>query len=294
MPGPRWSGRHEEVRHPMSNEPQPAGQPAPDGGSYEHLIITRRADVAYVTLNRPEVHNAFNARLIAELSQVFTALPQDEALRAIVLAGAGRSFCAGADLNWMRSSLDFTQADNHADALKMADMLATIDACACPVVARIHGAALGGGVGLAAVCDIVIAADNVKFGFTEARLGIAPAVISPFAVRKIGASAARALFTTAERFSAARAREIGLAHTVVPEAELDAAVAAALIEIVRNGPHAVRASKRLARTILAIPMPEAREMTAQTIAALRVSAEGQEGIRSFLEKRSPSWMAADV
>jgi methylglutaconyl-CoA hydratase len=134
----------------------------------------------------------------------------------------------------------------------------------------------------------------VKFGFTEARLGIAPAVISPFAVRKIGTSAARALFVTAERFSAARAREIGLAHVIVPEAELDAAVAATLAEIARNGPHAVRAAKRLARTILSIPMAEAREMTSQTIAALRVSAGGQEGIRSFLEKRSPTWMAADV
>ncbi len=277
----------------MTNDPQPESPPA-DGGPYEHLLVTRQGDMAYVTLNRPEVHNAFNARLIAELSQVFEELPRDETLRAVVLAGAGRSFSAGADLNWMRSSMDFSREDNYADALKMSDMLATIDACACPVVARIHGAALGGGVGLAAVCDIVIAADNVKFGFTEARLGIAPAVISPFAVRKIGASAARALFTTAERFSAQRAREIGLAHVVVPEAGLDAAVAATLIEIARNGPSAVRAAKRLARTILAIPMPEAREMTAQTIAALRVSAEGQEGIRAFLEKRSPAWMVSDV
>jgi methylglutaconyl-CoA hydratase len=264
------------------------------GEPYEHLLVTRTGDVAYVTLNRPEVHNAFNARLIAELSQAFAELPQDESLRAIVLAGAGRSFCAGADLNWMRSSLDFSEAENHADALKMSDMLAAIDACPCPVVARIHGASLGGGVGLAAVCDIVIAAEDAQFGFTEARLGIAPAVISPFAVRKIGASAARALFTTAERFSAARAREIGLAHVVVPAAELEAATTATLAEIARNGPHAVRAAKRLARTILGVPVPEARELTARTIAALRVSAEGQEGIRSFLEKRRPAWTAADV
>jgi methylglutaconyl-CoA hydratase len=278
----------------MTTDPQPEGQPAPAGGPYEHLVVSRQGDVAYVTLNRPEVHNAFNARLIAELRAVFEDLPRDEALRAVVLAGAGRTFCAGADLNWMRSSLDFTQDDNYDDALKMADMLATIDACACPVIARIHGAALGGGVGLAAVCDIVVTADDVKFGFTEARLGIAPAVISPFAVRKIGVSAARALFVTAERFSAARAREIGLAHVVVPEAELDAAVGATLAELARSGPHAVRAAKRLARTILAMPLPEAREMTAQTIAALRVSPEGQEGIRAFLEKRRPAWMAADV
>jgi methylglutaconyl-CoA hydratase len=277
----------------MTHDDQPAEATAP-GGPYEHLLVTRQGDVAYVTLNRPEVHNAFNARLIAELSQVCAELPQDESLRAIVLAGAGRSFCAGADLNWMRSSLDFTEAENHADALKMSDMLAAIDACACPVLARIHGAALGGGVGLAAVCDIVIAAEDAQFGFTEARLGIAPAVISPFAVRKIGASAARALFTTAERFSAARAREIGLAHVVVPAAELEAATTATLAEIARNGPHAVRAAKRLARTILSVPMPEAREQTARTIAALRVSAEGQEGIRSFLEKRRPTWSAADV
>ncbi len=264
------------------------------GRAYQHLVLERRGAAAYVMLNRPEVHNAFNAQLIAKLRDAFERLGSDNALRAIVLGGVGRSFCAGADLHWMRASLEFTREDNYADALRMADMLAAIDACPCPVIARIQGAALGGGAGLAAVCDIVVAAEDARFGFTEVRLGIAPAVISPFAVRKIGSSHARALFTTAERFSAAHALHIGLAHQVVPEAQLDAAVQAALADIGKNGPAAVRAAKQLARTILALPMAEARELTSQTIAALRVSPEGQEGIRAFLEKRTASWVTADV
>ncbi len=263
-------------------------------GGYHHLRLKRRGATAVVTLARPEVHNAFNARLIAELQAVFAHLAADDAVRAVVLQGEGRSFCAGADLNWMRSSLDFTHDENVADALKMADMLAAIDDCPCPVIGRIHGAALGGGVGLTAVCDIAIATEDARFGFTEARLGIAPAVISPFALRKIGVSHARALFTTAERFDAARALHIGLIHRVVPAADLDAAVAETLAAIGQNSPAAVRAAKRMARAVASLPADEARQLTAATIAGLRVSPEGQEGIRAFLEKRSATWVTTDV
>ena len=267
----------------------PAGEPP----AWRYLTVERRGLAAYVTLNRPEVHNAFNEALIAELQEAFTRLSEAEDIRAVVLQGAGRSFCAGADLNWMRASLEFTHEQNVADALRMADMFRAIDACRHPVIGRIHGAALGGGAGLTAVCDIAIASDDCRFGFTEARLGIAPAVISPFATRKIGESHARALFVTAERFDAHRALAIGLVHQVVPQAELDDAVQSALRNIFLSGPAGVRAAKRLAMSVLSLPDAEARDLTAQTIAGLRVSDEGQEGIRAFLEKRTADWAQSD-
>lgn len=261
---------------------------------YAHVLVERRGTTAFVILNRPEVHNAFNARLIEELSAAFARLSADESVRAIVLRGAGRSFCAGADLTWMRDSLDLSHEENLADALRMASMLEAIDDCPCPVIGRIHGAALGGGVGLTVVCDIAISDEGCRFGFTEARLGIAPATISPFAVRKIGETHARALFTTAERFGADEALRIGLVHRVVPAAELDAAVDATLAEIGKNSPAAVRAAKRVARMATRLPRDEARQMMAATIAGLRVSSEGQEGIHAFLEKRTATWVTSDV
>jgi methylglutaconyl-CoA hydratase len=273
----------------VSDDSVSAGGNGPAG--YQHLRVERRGAAAWVTLARPDVHNAFNARLIAELQDAFSRLAADDELRAMVLQGEGPSFCAGADLNWMRSSLSFTHDQNVADALEMATMLEVIDACPCPVVGRIHGAALGGGVGLTAVCDIAIAEEGARFGFTEARLGIAPAVISPFALRKIGEGHARALFATAERFSAQRALQIGLVHRVVPVAELDAAVAETLTAIAHNSPAAVRAAKRMARTVPHLSAADVRRVTAETIAGLRVSPEGQEGIRAFLEKRTASWAA---
>ena len=283
--------RREEAPHDMSVTDQPA--PA-SYGSYQFLRVERRGIAAYVTLARPEVHNAFNEQVIAELSEVFQRLSDDDDVRAVVLAGDGPSFCAGADLHWMRTSLDFSRDENIADALRMADMFRAIDTCRHPVIGRIHGASLGGGSGLTAVCDIAIAADDAKFGFTEARLGIAPAVISPFVVRKIGQSHARALFLTAERFDAARALAIGLIHRVVPATELDTAVSAALRHIGQSGPAGVRAGKLMAKTVLSLSDEEAREMTAATIAGLRVDPEGQEGIRAFLEKRRAGWVSEDV
>lgn len=261
---------------------------------YLHLRIVRRGFAAYITLNRPEVHNAFNAQLIAELQSAFEGLSSDDDVRVVVLAGEGPSFSAGADLNWMRASLEFDHEQNVADALRMADMFRVIDSCRHPVIGRIHGAALGGGSGLTAVCDIAIAAEGTRFGFTEARLGIAPAVISPFVLRKIGETHTRALFLTAERFDTARALAIGLIHQVVPYAELDHAVETTLRNIGQSGPAGVRAAKLMARTIQELDDEEARATTAATIAGLRVSAEGQEGIRAFLEKRNASWVSDDV
>ena len=263
-------------------------------GEYHHLRVERMGFAAYVTLARPEVHNAFNERLIAELHAAFMQLSDADDIRAVVLRGDGRSFCAGADLNWMRRSLDFSHDENVDDALRMADMFRAINTCRHPVIGRIHGAALGGGAGLTAVCDIAIASDETRFGFTEARLGIAPAVISPFAVRKIGESHARALFTTGERFSAARAYEIGLVHRVVPLPELDDAVRTTLRELGQSGPAGVRAAKLVAQTVTTVSDAEARQMTAATIAGLRVSPEGQDGIRAFLEKRPAGWVSQDV
>ena len=263
-------------------------------GDYRHLRVERRGIAAYVTLSRPEVHNAFNARLIAELHAAFQTLSADDAVRAVVLQGEGKNFSAGADLNWMRASLDLSRDDNVADALRMADMFRAIDSCRHPVIGRIHGAALGGGTGLTAVCDIAIADESAKFGFTEARLGITPAVISPFVLRKIGQSQARALFVTAERFDAHRALAIGLVHRIVPAGGLDDAVREALREIGQCGPAGVRAAKLMARTVPHLRDEEARATTAATIADLRAGAEGQEGIRAFLEKRRAGWVSDDV
>jgi methylglutaconyl-CoA hydratase len=263
-------------------------------GPYEHLRVERRGLAAYVTLQRQEVHNAFNARLIGELQDAFERLGADDEVRAVVLAGEGPSFCAGADLNWMRASLNFSRDENVADALRMADMFRAIESCRHPVIGRIHGAALGGGSGLTAACDIAIAAEGTTFGFTEARLGIAPAVIAPFVLRKIGESQARALFLTAERFDATRALAIGLVHRVVPAEALDETVVHTLRGIGQGGPAGVRAAKLMARTVLHLDDEEARETTAATIAGLRVGPEGQEGIRAFLQKRKASWVRDDV
>ncbi len=247
--------------------------------------------VAHVRLARPDVRNAFNADLIAALTATFRELGADEKVRAIVLSGEGKVFCGGADISWMRASLDLSYEDNVADAQRMSDMFRTIDACPKPVIGKVHGAALGGGAGLAAVCDIVIAASDAVFGFTEAKLGIIPAVISPFVLSKIGASHARALFLTGERFDAKRAHHIGLVHEVVVADTLDVCIERILNEIVTAGPNAVAAAKALIPRVGAATYDESRDLTAQTIARLRTSEEGQEGLRAFLERRKASWIA---
>lgn len=261
----------------------------------DELIVERSGPsgaVARVTLNRPDVHNAFNAELIGELRRVFTRFADEpaESLRAVVLAGAGPSFCAGADVNWMRASLGLTRDQNEQDAMVMAEMFDAIDRCPAPVIARVHGASLGGGMGLCAASDLVIAEAGAKFGFTETRLGILPAVIAPFVIAKTGETHARALFPGGRRFDATRALRIGLVHEIVEGDEaLDAAVDVALTDILAAGPTAARAAKSIIREVRGLPHESTRWHTARRIAGQRTSPEGQEGLRAFLEKRAPGW-----
>lgn len=255
----------------------------------ESIHLTVADGVARVTLARPEVRNAFNAEVIEQLHGVFARITAADDVHAVVLAGEGKVFCGGADVNWMRASLDLTFDANVADAERMSDMFRAIDNCPKPVVGRIHGAALGGGAGLAAVCDIAIASDETIFGFTEVKLGIIPAVISPFVLAKIGTSHARALFVTGERFDARHAEAIGLVHDVVPMGDLDAAVEGRLAELRTAGPSAIAAAKLLVRRVLDNPYDDSRTITTQAIAKQRVSPEGQEGMRAFLERRPASF-----
>ena len=248
--------------------------------------------VVRVTLDRPDVHNAFNASLIAELQRIFAGLAREgpTELRAVVLAGAGPSFCAGADVDWMRDALQLDVEANEHDAMAMADMLEAIDTCPVPVIARVHGPALGGGAGLCAVADLVVAEAGAKFGFTETRLGILPAVISPFVIARIGETHARALFPGGRRFDAIRAQRIGLVHEVVEGVEaLDAAVDQAIADILASGPTAVRAAKSIVREVRGLGHGSAKWHTARVIARQRVSEEAQEGFRAFTEKRRPAW-----
>ena len=257
--------------------------------AYQFLTVKRDGPVEYLTLNRPEVRNAFNEHVIAELARWAETIQQPREVRVVVLGGAGKAFCAGADIEWMARTVHYTKQQNLEDAVAAARMLGALDTLPVPLVGRVQGAALGGGAGLAAVCDVVVAEDRAVFGFTEVKLGILPAVISPFALAKIGRGAARELFLTGARFSAARAREIGLVHSVVPENELDAAVTAYVREFLAAGPAAIAAAKALIRDVWGRPVEDARQITANALAARRVSAEGQEGLKAFLEKRKPSW-----
>ncbi len=254
------------------------------------LDLRREGAVAHVRLNRPDVRNAFNDAVIAELSQAFAAFASDASLRAVVLGGHGKAFCAGADLSWMRAMADYTWEQNRADAQGLADMLYAIWSCPVPVVGRIHGDAYAGGVGLAAVCDVLVAAEGVHFCLSEARLGLLPATIGPYVVRALGEQASRRYFTTAERFDAARAQALGFVHEVVPADALDAKVDEIVAAIVANGPAAVRACKKLVQDVAGRPVDDAlRADTARRIADIRASAEGKEGVQSFLNKREPAW-----
>lgn len=248
--------------------------------------------IARVTLARPAVRNAFDASLIAELRATFGALERDSPmdLRAVVLAGDGETFCAGADIDWMRAAMTLDVEGNEQDAMAMADMFDAIDTCPVPVIARVQGAALGGGMGLCAVSDIVVAESGAKFGFTETRLGILPAVIAPFVIAKIGESHARALFPGGRRFDALRAQRIGLVHEVVEgDDALDGAVDAAIGDILASGPTAVRAAKAIVREVRGLGHGSSKWHTARVIARQRTSPEAQEGFGAFTEKRPPAW-----
>jgi methylglutaconyl-CoA hydratase len=249
-----------------------------------------------VTLTRPAVHNAFNASVIADLRTTFGALARETPtqLRAVVLGGDGPSFCAGADIDWMRAAMTLDVDGNEQDAMAMAEMFETIDTCPVPVIARVQGAALGGGMGLCAVADLVVAEAGARFGFTETRLGILPAVISPFVIAKIGESNARALFPGGRRFDAVRAQRIGLVHEVVEgEAALDDAIEAALSDVLAAGPTAARAAKAIVREVRGLGHGASKWHTARIIARQRTGEEAQEGFRAFTEKRKPAWAPDD-
>jgi methylglutaconyl-CoA hydratase len=259
----------------------------------DRLRVERRADgSAWITLDRPEVHNAFDDRLIAELTAALASLAADEAVRALVLTGSGRSFSAGADLNWMRRCSTYGEAENLADARALAALMATLDELPKPTIARVNGAALGGGTGLVACCDIALASAEAKFGTTEVRLGLIPAVIGPYVVAAIGVRQARRLMLTGERISAVEAARIGLVHEVVEPEQLDGAVARLLDDILKGGPAALAAAKRLVRDLAGRPLDAALiDDTARRIAALRATSEGREGVAAFLDKRRPGWLA---
>lgn len=256
------------------------------------LTIRRDGPLTRLVLNRPEVRNAFNDELIRELSDSARELARTRDARVVVLEGEGRVFCAGADLNWMSRMIQYSREENVIDASRLALMFQVLDTLPIPLIARVQGAALGGGAGLAAVADIVVAAADAVFGFTEVKLGILPAVISPYVIRKIGGSAARELFLTGARFSADRAREIGLVHHVVPADRLDETVIDLSRELLTSGPGAMAVAKELIRQVTGSLPDDVIGVTSETIARQRVSGEGQEGMRAFLEKRKPWWHPA--
>jgi methylglutaconyl-CoA hydratase len=258
--------------------------------TYPTLKLERRGPAAWIWMNRPEVHNAFDETLIADLTAAFAAVDADRNVRAIVLAGEGKSFSAGADLNWMRRQGTAAFEDNVADARRLADLYRTIALCETPTLARVHGAALGGGMGLAAVCDICVASTQAQFATSEVRLGIIPAVIGPYVVRAIGERQSYRYFQTGERISAARAHEIGLVHEAVPPEEMDAKVDEIVAALLAGGPRAQSAATDLIRAVANRPIDDTViEDTARRIATLRATTEAAEGLSAFLDKRRPVW-----
>jgi methylglutaconyl-CoA hydratase len=258
---------------------------------YDTLTIAIADKVATVTLNRPDLRNAFNEQAIAELALAFDELGRNELVRAIVLAANGPAFCAGADLNWMKKMAGYSIDENLADASRLADMLRTIYLCPKPTVAKVQGDCYAGGMGLVAACDIVVAADTVNFCLSEVKLGLIPATISPYVIKAMGEQAARRYFITAERFDAAAALRMGFAHEVVAAENLDTTVAGLVKALVSNSPNAVVEAKKLVREVVGAPVTDALLLdTAQRIAAIRASSEGREGVASFLEKRKPNWL----
>ena len=259
--------------------------------TYQTLQLELAHGAATVTLNRPDVRNAFNETVIAELNNVFLELGQDEQVRAIVLAANGPAFCAGADLNWMKKMANYTPEQNLEDAQQLAEMLYQIYSCAKPVIAKVQGDCYAGGMGLVAACDIAVTVDSANFCLSEVKLGLIPATISPYVIKAMGPNAARRYFITAERFSAQEAHRIGFVHESVPAENLDQTVAQIVNAIVNNGPNAVIAAKWLVEDVTGAEIEEdLLTYTAECIADIRSSPEGKEGVASFLEKRKPNWL----
>ena len=255
------------------------------------VCLTRQGAVARAVLNRPDVRNAFNEQMLEELLEVFVTIRDDPGIRVVVLTGEGKSFCAGADLHWMKRVVDYTFEENYEDSLRLARMLREVYTCPKPVVGRINGAAIGGGTGVVAVCDIAIASEDAVFAFTETKLGLTPAAVSPYLLKRMGEKNLRDYFLTGERFDAARAAEMGLVNAVVPADELDAAIDAKVAMILTGGPEALAVSKELIRDISERSLDENGPYTAEVISRLRISKEGQEGMNAFLKKRKPRWVA---
>ncbi|WP_411880669.1 enoyl-CoA hydratase/isomerase family protein [Polaromonas sp. YR568] len=259
----------------------------------KHLLIDVAGHIATVTLNRPEVRNAFNDEVILEMVQAFTELGARSDVRCIVLAANGPAFCAGADLNWMRSMADYTRAQNHDDAGHLASMMQVLYECPKPTIAKVQGDAYAGGTGLVAACDMAVSVDTAQYCLSEVKLGLLPATISPYVIRAMGARAAHRYFLTAERFDAAEALRIGFIHEVVKAEALDAKVAELAQALVNAGPEAMRLCKKLVQDVAGQPItPALVKMTVEAIADVRVSPEGREGVQSFLQKRKPNWLPA--
>lgn len=257
---------------------------------YKTLLVEESDGVLAVTLNRPEIHNAFNDELIAEAIDLFGGMNARSSMRAVVLGGTGPNFCAGADLHWMSRMVTYSRDENVRDSSNLAKMFAVMNDCPIPIVGRIQGAAIGGGVGLVSVCDIIIATRDAKFGLSEVKLGILPAVISPYVISKIGQTHARALFLTGERFDAERALRVGLVHRVVESVEeLDAAVSETIAQLKSSGPEAIRECKKLIAFVATHPLYDSIPHTIETIVNRRVSEEGQQGMKAFLEKKKAPW-----
>jgi methylglutaconyl-CoA hydratase len=256
---------------------------------YETILIEQSGAVAKILLNRPEVHNALDNTLIDDLFDAFTRMKTEKSIRVIVISGVGKSFCAGADLNWMKGIVNNTYKENYEESLKLAHLMLTIYTHPKPIIAKVNGSAIGGGAGLISVTDIAIASSDAKFGFTEVSLGLTPAVISPFVIKRIGYAKAREIFITGEKLSAHRALEIGLVNQVCPSDKLDETVNEKINMILKNGPDAIRTVKEMLFIISHSKFPEISEITAEIITDLRLSVEGQEGMSAFLNKRHPNW-----
>ena len=258
--------------------------------NFETIRYVTKDMVAYITLNRPEVHNAFNDIMIKELIIVFKELKEKNEVRVVILTGEGKSFCAGADLNWMKKIKDYSYEDNLKESLDLAEMFYLIYSCPKPTIGRINGTAIGGGTGLVAVCDIAVASAEAKFSFSEVKLGLIPACISPYVIRKCGEGRCREFFLTGERITAEKALSAGLVNRVVPLEEIDKAVNEMAEQLRSSGPEAIKKCKELLSKVPQMTFDEFKRYTAEVIAQMRISEEGQEGMAAFLEKRNPKWL----
>jgi len=258
--------------------------------NYETIKVEKANRTSCITLNRPEVHNAFNYQMLLDLLDAFARLGKDDDVRVVVLTGEGKSFCAGADLQWMKEIINYSYQENLAESNKVADLMEAIYSCPKPTIARVNGSAIGGGTGLVAACDIAVAADGAVLSLSEVKLGLVPACISPYVIRRVGESKAREFFLTGERLTAEGALSAGLVNKVVPLKELDSAVEEIVSALLTSGPQAITMCKELLQRVPGKPISEVKGFTAEAIARMRVSDEGQEGMSAFFEKRKPRWV----